>query len=43
MAAELVSIAGQYKISEDIDKHNLGQATQVYLDKDQLHFKKLEF
>lgn len=43
MSAELVSIAGQYKISEDIDKHILGQATQVYLDKDQLHFKKLEF
>lgn len=42
MAAELVSIAGQYKISEDIDRHVLGKPTQVYLDKDALCFKAIE-
>ena len=42
MAAELVSIAGQYKISEDIDRSRLGKPTQVYLDKDALRFKEIE-
>ncbi len=42
LAAELVSIAGQYKISEDIDRSALGKAAQVYLDKDALRFKELE-
>jgi septum site-determining protein MinC len=41
LAAELVSIAGQYKISEDIDRSALGKAAQVYLDKDALRFKEL--
>lgn len=43
MAAELVSIAGQYKISEDIDKSVLGKPAQAYLDKDALCFKPIEF
>ncbi|TNC81327.1 MAG: septum site-determining protein MinC [Oleiphilus sp.] len=42
MAAELVSIAGQYKISEDIDRSVLGKPTQVYLDKDALRFKEID-
>ena len=42
MAAELISIAGQYKISEDIDKNVLGKPAQAYLDKDALCFKNLE-
>lgn len=42
MAAELVSVAGQYKISEDIDRSVLGKPTQVYLDKDALRFKEIE-
>jgi len=42
MAAELVSIAGQYKISEDIPTSVLGKTCQVYLDDDTLNFKKLE-
>lgn len=42
MAAELISIAGQYKISEDIDKSVIGKAAQAYLDKDSLQFKEIE-
>ncbi|MFT6907540.1 MAG: septum site-determining protein MinC [Oleiphilaceae bacterium] len=42
LEAELVSIAGQYKISEDIDKSQLKKPTQVYLDNESLCFKKIE-
>jgi len=42
LEAELVSIAGQYKISEDIDKSVLRKSTQVYLNDDSLSFKELE-
>jgi septum site-determining protein MinC len=42
LEAELVSIAGQYKISEDMDKSQLKKPTQVYLDNDSLCFKKIE-
>ncbi len=42
LEAELVSVAGQYKISEDISKEVSGQAAQVYLDADSLRLKKLE-
>lgn len=42
LEAELVSVAGQYKISEDIDKTVLKKSTQVYLSEDTLSFKKLE-
>lgn len=42
MAAELVSVAGQYKISEDVPSSILGKSCQVCLDDDTLKFKKLE-
>lgn len=42
LEAELVSVAGQYKISEDIDKSVLKKPTQVFLDEDSLSFKQLE-
>jgi septum site-determining protein MinC len=42
LEAELVSVAGQYKISEDIDKTVLKKSTQVYLSEDTLSFEKLE-
>lgn len=43
MAAELVSVAGQYKISEDIPSSTLGKPCQVYLENESLKFKELEF
>lgn len=43
MAAELVSVAGQYKISEDIPGSVLGKPCQVYLESESLKFKELEF
>ncbi|WP_082865084.1 MULTISPECIES: septum site-determining protein MinC [unclassified Oleiphilus] len=42
LEAELVSVAGQYKISEDIDKAALKKPTQVYLSNETLSFKELE-
>lgn len=42
MFAELISIAGQYKISEDIDRRVLGKPTQAYLDKEALCFEPIE-
>ncbi len=42
LEAELVSVAGQYKISEDIDKSAIKKPTQVYLNEDTLSFKGLE-
>ncbi len=42
MQAELVSVAGNYKISEDIQKNVIGKPSQVYLDNDTLTFKALE-
>lgn len=42
LEAELVSIAGQYKISEDMDKTQLKTPTQIYLDNDTLCFKKID-
>jgi len=43
MQAELVSIAGQYKISEDIDKSVVGKPAQVFLEENKLKFKPLEY
>ncbi len=43
MAAELVSVAGQYKISEDIPSSSIGKPCQVYLEDESLKFKELEF
>lgn len=43
LEAELVSVAGQYKISEDIEKSQLKKATQVYLDNDTLCLKEIDF
>jgi len=42
LQAELVSIAGQYKISEDINKSMVGKPTQIFLDNDTLSFKELD-
>lgn len=42
LQAELVSIAGQYKISEDINKSMLGKPTQIFLENDTLSFKELD-
>lgn len=41
LAAELVSIAGQYKISEDIDRNAINKPAQAYLEDDKLKFKPL--
>ena len=43
LEAELVSIAGQYKISEDMDKSQLKKPTQIFLENDALCFKEIEF
>lgn len=40
--AELVSIAGQYKISEDLDKTMVGKPCQVFLEDDNLKFGELQ-
>lgn len=42
LEAELVSVAGQYKVSEDISKAFAGKPAQVYLDGNTLHFKEIE-
>lgn len=42
LEAELVSVAGQYKISEDIDKCQIKKPMQIYLDNDNLCFKEIE-
>lgn len=42
LEAELVSVAGQYKISEDIENTVRNKPTQVYLDKDSLCFSEIE-
>lgn len=43
LAAELVSIAGQYKISEDIPASAAGKPCQIYLEDGALKFKEIEF
>lgn len=43
MEAELISIAGQYKINEDMDHKALRKPTQVYLDNDALKLVEIEF
>jgi septum site-determining protein MinC len=42
LGAELVSIAGQYKISEDIGSEHTGKSCQVYLENDAICFKEIE-
>lgn len=39
--AELVAIAGTYKVLDEIPKKLLGKAVQIWLDKDQLHIEEL--
>jgi len=39
--AELVAIAGHYKVLEEIPKNLLGKAVQIYLEKDQLKIEEL--
>lgn len=43
MEAELISIAGQYKINEDMDRATLRKPTQVYLENDALKLVEIEF
>jgi septum site-determining protein MinC len=39
--AELVSVAGHYKVLEEIPKNLIGKAVQVFLEKDQLRIEEL--
>jgi septum site-determining protein MinC len=39
--AELVAIAGTYKVLDEIPKKLLGKAVQIWLDKDQLRIEEL--
>lgn len=39
--AELVAIAGHYKVLEEIPKNLLGKAVQIYLENDQLRIEEL--
>jgi septum site-determining protein MinC len=39
--AELVSVAGHYKVLEEIPKNLIGKAVQIFLDKDQLRIEEL--
>ena len=41
LEAELVSIAGQYRVSEDIDESLRGQPVQIYLESDKLKIEPL--
>jgi len=41
LAAELVSIAGRYRVSENLENRYLGRATQISLDGDALKFELL--
>jgi septum site-determining protein MinC len=41
LEAELISIAGHYKISEDIDQTTWRQAVDVYLEEGRLHIRQL--
>ncbi len=40
--AELVAIAGHYKVLEDVPKHLIGKAVQVWLDDEQLKIAALD-
>jgi septum site-determining protein MinC len=42
LEAELVSIAGQYRVSEDIDESLRGQSVQIYLESDKLKITSLD-
>ena len=42
LEAELVSVAGQYKISEDIDTQVAGKPTQVFLEGDNLRLREID-
>jgi septum site-determining protein MinC len=39
--AELVAIAGTYKVLDEVPKKLIGKAVQIWLDKDQLRFEEL--
>jgi septum site-determining protein MinC len=39
--AELVAVAGTYKVLDEIPKHLLGKAVQIWLDKEQLRIEEL--
>lgn len=42
LEAELVSVAGQYKVNEDFDKNVIRKASQIFLSEDKLCFKELD-
>ena len=39
--AELVAIAGNYKVLEEVPKHLIGKPVQIWLDNEQLHIEEL--
>ena len=39
--AELVAIAGNYKVLEEVPKHLIGKSVQIWLDNEQLHIEEL--
>ncbi|MGB5453790.1 MAG: septum site-determining protein MinC, partial [Sedimenticolaceae bacterium] len=41
LAAELVSIAGRYRVSENLDSRYLGRAVQIFLSGEGLSFELL--
>ncbi|MFT5719001.1 MAG: septum site-determining protein MinC [Oleiphilaceae bacterium] len=41
LEAELVSVAGQYKVREDFDENVVRKASQIFLNEDKLCFKEL--
>jgi len=42
LEAELVSVAGQYKVNEDFDTNVVRKASQIFLSEDKLCFKELD-
>ncbi|KFN46623.1 septum site-determining protein MinC, partial [Arenimonas metalli] len=40
--AELVAVAGHYKVLEEIPKDLLGKAVQIWLENDKLHLAQLD-
>ena len=39
--AELVAIAGTYKVLEEVPKHLIGKAVQIWLENDSLRIEEL--
>ncbi len=41
LRAELVSVAGRYRLSDDLGAHNVGRPVQIYLSEDRLVIEKM--